>query len=175
MGPNISRGDHIHTVEAHEGRRRPAVEPNVSRERQDMSRENVDRVRAFFEEAFCQNCMRTLQETHADTHISHLPSGDHYGPEGVRIDIAGYLEAFPDLRVVLEEIFDAGESVAYRFKATGTHLGAFLGFTPTGRPVHIVGIGIDRIENGKFIERWIQFDSFGLLQQLGVLGADSAA
>jgi predicted ester cyclase len=86
----------------------------------------------------------------------------------VRIDIAAMLEAFPDLDIALEEIFDAGESVAYRFRATGTHLGAFHGFGPTGRSVHIEGLGIDRIENGKFIERWIQFDSLGLLQQLGV-------
>ncbi len=140
-----------------------------------MSRENVERVRNFFEVAFCQNCMRTLQETHADSHVSHLPSGDHYGPEGVRIDIAGYLEAFPDLQIALEEMFDAGESVAYRFRATGTHQGAFLGFKPTGRPIHIDGLGIDRIENGKFIERWMQFDTLGLLQQLGVLGATSPA
>jgi predicted ester cyclase len=175
MGPRIVPGDHIRTVEARKGRQRPAVEPKMSRERQVMSRETVERVREFFEIAFCENCMRTLQATHSDTHVSHLPSGDHYGPEGVRIDIAGYLEAFPDLRIVLEEIFDAGESVAYRFKATGTHLGAFLGFTPTGRMVHIEGLGIDRIENGKFIERWIQFDSFGLLQQLGLIGAESPA
>jgi len=131
--------------------------------------DNVERVRSFFEETYCANDYRRLQSTHAETHVSHLPSGDHYGPEGVRIEIAAMLEAFPDLEIALEEIFDAGESVAYRFRANGTHLGAFLGFGPTGRSVHIEGIGIDRIENGKFIERWIQFDSLGLLQQLGVL------
>ena len=120
---------------------------------------------AFLPELYADSCNRL----HAETHVSHLPSGDHYGPEGVRIDIAGYLEAFPDLRIVLEDIFDAGETIAYRFKATGTHLGAFLGFTPTGRSIRIDGLGIDRIEDGKFIERWIQFDSLGLLQQLGVL------
>lgn len=140
-----------------------------------MSRENVERVRNFFEVAFCQNCTRTLQETHADCHVSHLPNGDHYGPEGVRIDIAGYLEAFPDLQFCLEEMFDAGDSVAYRFRATGTHLGPFLGFKPTGCSVHIDGLGIDRMENGKFIERWIQWDALGLLQQIGVLGANSPA
>ncbi len=138
-----------------------------------MSRENVERVQNFFDVAFCENCTRTLQETHAESHVSHLPSGDHYGPEGVRIDIAGLLEAFPDMRIVLNELFDAGDSVAYRFSVTGTHLGAFLGFTPTGRPIHIEGLGIDRLENGKFIERWMQLDTFGLLQQLGVLGASS--
>ncbi|MCA9860972.1 MAG: ester cyclase [Thermomicrobiales bacterium] len=136
-----------------------------------MSSENVERVRAFFEEIHALNNSRLLQQTHAPAHVSHLPGGDHYGPEGVRIDIAGFLEAFPDLHIVLEEIYDAGEAVAYRFRATGTHLGAFLGFAPTGRAVQIDGLGIDRLENGKFIERWVQFDSFGLLQQLGVFGA----
>lgn len=140
-----------------------------------MSSENVERVREFFEVSFCKNCMRTLQATHSEAHISHLPGGDHYGPEGVRIDIAGFLEAFPDLRIALEDVFDAGETVAYRFRATGTHLGAFLGFSPTGRSVHIDGLGIDRIENGKFTERWIQFDSLGLLQQLGLLSAHAPA
>jgi predicted ester cyclase len=133
-----------------------------------MSMENVERVRVFFEDIFCGNNYRLLQSTHAETHISHLPSGDHYGPEGVRIDIAAMLEAFPDLRIELEDVYDAGESVAYRFRITGTHLGAFLGFSPTGRSIHIDGLGIDRIEDDKFIERWIQFDSLGLLQQLGV-------
>ncbi len=136
-----------------------------------MSVENVERVRVFFEDTFCQNNIRMLQSTHSETHISHLPSGDYYGPEGVRIDIAGYLEAFPDLRIELEDAFDAGESVAYRFKATGTHLGAFLGFAPTGRKVNIEGLGIDRFEDGRFVERWVQFDSLGLLQQMGLLGA----
>lgn len=136
-----------------------------------MSSENVERVRAFFEESVCRNDFRTLKATHAETHVSHLPSGDHYGPEGVRIDIAGFLEAFPDLRIVVEEVFDAGETVAYRFKATGTHLGVLFGFTATGRKVDITGLGIDRLENGQFVERWIQFDSLGLVQQLGLLNS----
>ncbi len=136
-----------------------------------MSQEHVDLVRVFFEEIFCGNDLRRLQSTHADAHISHLPSGDYYGPEGVRIDISAMLEAFPDLKIALEAIHDAGESVAYRFRAHGTHLGAFLGYEPTGRPVEIDGLGIDRFENGKFVERWVQFDSLGLLQQLGVFAS----
>lgn len=132
-----------------------------------MSQKHVDLVREFFEEIFCSCDLHRLQSTHAETHVSHLPSGDYYGPEGVRIDIAAILEAFPDLAIGLESVHDAGESVAYRFRAEGTHLGAFLGYEPTGRPVQIEGLGIDRFENGKVVERWIQFDSLGILQQLG--------
>lgn len=133
-----------------------------------MSRENVERVRSFFEDKFCCNNIRELQAIHCDEHVSHLPTGDYYGPEGVRIDAAAILEAFPDLRIAIEDIFDAGESVAYRFRASGTHQGCFLGFHPTGRPVRIDGLGIDRFRDGKITERWIQFDSLGLMQQLGI-------
>lgn len=134
-----------------------------------MSAENIERVRTFLEVDFCCNNIRILRSTHAETHVSHLPGGDHYGPEGVRIDIAGMLEAFPDLQITVEDAFDAGENVVYRFRATGTHQGAYLGFAPTGKSFSIEGLGVDRIENGKFAERWIQFDSLGLLQQIGVL------
>ncbi len=133
-----------------------------------MSQENVDRVRSFFEDVFCSNDLWKLRSTHSEGHVSHLPSGDYYGPEGVRIDIAAMLEAFPDLQIELEATLDCGESVAYRFRATGTHQGAFLGFQPTGRPMEIVGLGIDRLEDGRIVERWVQFDSLGLLQQLGI-------
>ena len=132
-----------------------------------MSRENVERVRTFFEDTFHNNNIRELQATHCTTHVSHLPTGDYYGPEGVRIDAAAILEAFPDLRIAIEDAFDAGEAVAYRFRASGTHRGCFLGFEPTGLPVRIDGLGIDRFQEGLVVERWIQFDSLGLMQQLG--------
>jgi len=136
-----------------------------------MSQQHVELVREFFEEIFCSNDLHRLQATHAEAHVSHLPSGDYYGPDGVRIDIAAVLEAFPDLQIGLEAVHDAGESVAYRFRAQGTHLGAFLGYEPTGRPVEIEGLGIDRFEDGKVVERWVQFDSLGILQQLGCLAS----
>jgi len=44
-----------------------------------------------------------------------------------------------------------------------------MGVPPTGRRVRVVGIGIDRFRDGKMIERWVQYDSAGLLQQLGAL------
>jgi predicted ester cyclase len=134
-----------------------------------MSERNVNVVKRFFEEAFNSGDGRLLDELHDSSHVSHLPNGDHYGAEGVRIDIAGYLEAFPDLRLKIDELFDAGETVAYRFTAQGTHNGPFLGVAPTGRPIRITGLGVDRLKDGKFVERWVQYDSAGLLQQIGVL------
>jgi steroid delta-isomerase-like uncharacterized protein len=126
-------------------------------------------VQQFIEEAFNGGNLKVLPDLISPEHVSHLPTGDHYGPEGVRIDIAGFRSAFPDLHLALEDMYEVDERVFYRFIARGTHEGAFLGLAATGRRVRVEGIGIDRFDCGQMVERWVQYDSWGLLQQLGVL------
>lgn len=126
-------------------------------------------VQRFFDEAFNAGNIRILPELIAPEHVSHLPTGDHYGPEGVRIDIAGFRAAFPDLNLQLDDLLDASDSVIYRFTARGTHQGPFMGVPPTGRRVRVAGIGIDRFRDGLMVERWVQYDGVGLLQQIGAL------
>jgi steroid delta-isomerase-like uncharacterized protein len=130
-----------------------------------------DVVKRFFDEAFNRGNAKVCEELVAVDHVSHLPNGDHYGPEGVRIDVHYFRAAFPDLKIELEELIEAPERVIYRFTARGTHDGPFMGIPPSGRRVEVQGIGIDRLQDGKTVERWVQYDSAGLLQQLGVLPA----
>jgi predicted ester cyclase len=40
---------------------------------------------------------------------------------------------------------------------------------PTNRRVTISGISIERIEDGKMAETWVNWDFLGMLQQLGVI------
>ncbi len=134
-----------------------------------MTQSDRDLVVRFFNEAFNEGNASVIRELVAPEHVSHLPSGDHYGPEGVRIDISGFRTAFSDLHLEIDECFEAAERVVYRFTARGTHDGPFMGVAPSGRRVEVQGIGIDRIAHGKTVERWVQYDSAGLFQQLGVL------
>lgn len=134
-----------------------------------MSPTDRDLVTKFFEEAYNSGNAHVIRELVTPDHVSHLPTGDHYGPEGVRIDILCFRTAFPDLRIEIDEVIEAPERVVYRFTARGTHEGPFMGVPASGRRVEVQGIGIDRVINGKTVERWIQYDSAGLLQQLGVL------
>ncbi|WP_234891718.1 ester cyclase [Sinorhizobium meliloti] len=39
---------------------------------------------------------------------------------------------------------------------------------PTGRIVHVKGINIDRIIDGRIIEHWGEADTIGMLMQMGV-------
>lgn len=131
---------------------------------------NREIVVRFFEDAFNNGNYQLLREIIDDDHVSHLPTGDHYGPEGVRIDIACFRSAFPDLHLCLDDLIETDDHVVYRFTAEGTHTAPFMGLPASGRHIRVNGIGIDRLRAGKTVERWVQYDSMGLLTQLGVIG-----
>ena len=94
----------------------------------------------------------------AADHVGHLPIGDHYGPEGVRIDVAAYRAAFPDLSVTLEDLLADGDKVVRRFTLRGTHRHPFLGVPATREPVVLRGIAIDRLVDARLVESWVQID-----------------
>lgn len=83
----------------------------------------------------------------------------------------GYHNAFPDMRIALEDELAEGDTLVSRYTWRGTHRGEFNGIPATGKDVVGTGIGIFHVRHGKIIEEWIQKDALGLLQQLGVLPA----
>jgi predicted ester cyclase len=80
-----------------------------------------------------------------------------------------YHAAFPDEVTVFDDQIAEGDKVVSRMTSTATHLGEFQGIPPTGRQIRLTGIWIDRIINGKIVERWGEFDVMGLMQQLGAI------
>ncbi len=80
-----------------------------------------------------------------------------------------YHAAFPDETTIFEEQITEGDRVVSRLTSTATHTGDFQGISATGRKIRITGIFIDRIAEGKIVERWGIFDQLGLMQQLGVI------
>jgi predicted ester cyclase len=137
--------------------------------------ENKVLVTRFVEDVFNGGNTRLLAEMVSPEHVSHLPNGDHYGPEGVRIDIASFRAAFPDLRLMILDMVAEYDRVVFRFVADGTHEGPFMGVAPTGKRVKVDGIVIDHVRDGKTFERWVQYDGLGLMRQLGVLTNSTAS
>ena len=78
---------------------------------------------------------------------------------------------FPDIVFAIHEQITEDNKVASRFEWTGTHHGEFLGIPPTGRPVRVWGVVIDRLEDGRIKDTRIIMDTLGLMTQLGVLPA----
>jgi steroid delta-isomerase-like uncharacterized protein len=82
--------------------------------------------------------------------------------------MAGFLTAFPDAHFTMEDSVVDGDRVAHRWHVRGTHTGPLGAAPPTGRPVEIDGLILDRVADGKAVERWEQYDQPRLLQQLGL-------
>jgi predicted ester cyclase len=83
--------------------------------------------------------------------------------------IGMFTDAFPDMRITVEEVIGEGEKVATRGTWSGTHKGSFMGVAATGKSVKIGYIDMWRFENGRAVENWVQMDMLGLMQQLGVV------
>jgi hypothetical protein len=133
------------------------MDPNVDRHTAltGLDSRNQTVVRQLVEAVLGRGEVNLLPILVSPDYIGHLPIGDHYGPEGVRIDFAAYHAALPDLTVTVEDIFDLDDRVVRRYTIRGTHLGAWLGHAPTGKPVELRVIAIDKLEAGMLVESWI--------------------
>lgn len=111
-----------------------------------------------------------IDELVAPGYVGHDPAGpDQRGPEGVKEFVTGYLAAFPDGRITIDEQIAEGDVVASRWTGRGTHQGELMGIPATGKQVTVSGITISRVENGKVVEEWTNWDTLGMLQQLGAV------
>ena len=117
-------------------------------------------IRRLIDDVWNLGQLDLLPDLVANEFIGHLPIGDHYGPHGVRIDIAAYRTAFPDLTVTLEDLLTVGDRVVRRYTLRGTHREPFMGMPASGLPVELRAIAIDRMTDGKIIESWVQIDPF---------------
>jgi steroid delta-isomerase-like uncharacterized protein len=88
--------------------------------------------------------------------------------DGFKGMMSGLLAAFPDLRLTIEDQIVAGDKVATRWTAEGTNNGPFGPVPATGRRVQTSGLILDRVVDGKVVERWEQWDQMALMQQLGL-------
>ena len=79
------------------------------------------------------------------------------------------------MRLTIEQQLAEGEYVTTRWSARGTHQGDLMGMAPTGKQATVTGITIDRIVDGRFVESWTNWDTLGLMQQLGVIPALATA
>ena len=89
------------------------------------------------------------------------------GPAGFKRFFLQFTNAFPDIHVEVADTISEADKIAARCIVTGTHQGDGLGTPATHKKVHFTGIAIIRVQNGKIVEAWNNFDFQGLSRQLG--------
>ncbi len=126
----------------------------------------------FIEEVWNKGRPDRLAEFLSVDYVFHGPGAEPVaGVDAYRPRIETYLAAFPDFKVIEENIVAEGDSVACRYTVTGTHKGVLQGMAPTGRAVRVEGFDLVRVADGRIVEGWGLPDMLGLMQQLGVLPA----
>ncbi|MGH8508346.1 MAG: ester cyclase [Gammaproteobacteria bacterium] len=136
-----------------------------------MSHENKAVIYRLIDEVWNQRKLDVLDELVAPGAIIHSPTVPDLsrGPEGAKQYVRLLCSAFPDLHVSVDDMVAEGDKVALRWSAYGTHKGKLLSLEPTSKSMSITGQAIYTIVAGKIEEDWINADTFGMLQQLGIV------
>lgn len=124
--------------------------------------------RRVFEEVWNDRKLNVADELLAANYVHHDPqSMIPNGIDGYKQFVSYYLNAFPDLRFTVEAQISEGDTVVSRWTATGTHCGDLKELPGTGRRFSVTGITMARVSNGRVEESWSNWDTLGLMQQLG--------
>ena len=138
-----------------------------------MSEENKELLRRWFEEVWNKGRADAIEEMFDENGIAHGllddPSKPIKGPSDFRPFYTMFRQAFPNMRIVIEDMVAEGDKVAARCSVRGKHEGDFMGRAATQSPVEFTGITIVRIANGKIVEAWNNFDFMTLHKQVGLL------
>ena len=138
-----------------------------------MSEENKALIRRWFEEVWNKGRAEAIAEMLAADAVVHGLSDDAAkplrGPAGFLPFHTQFREAFPEIKVIVEDAIAEGDKVVARCSVRGKHTGDSLGFEATQAQVEFTGIAIVRVKDGKFVEAWNNFDFMKMYQQLGAI------
>jgi predicted ester cyclase len=131
------------------------------------SERNKAVIRRFVEEVQNNRDWSVYDELN-DPDFVNLSPGAPADREGGKAYLSGFLGAFPDARITIEDMIAEGDQVVTKKTFAGTHT-ADLGDIPaTGRRVEVQYVDIMRVRNGRIVEHWHALDQLSLLQQLGL-------
>ena len=142
-----------------------------------MSQQNKDVARRIFD-AWNARDLDAYDAIFAPSAISHdqqNPFADGVGPEGTKQLVRMYTAGFSDQSFLINEQIAEGDFVVTRWTGTGTNDGEMMGMPATGKSATVTGMTIHRFENGRIVEAWSNWDTLGMLQQLGVVPVPHAA
>ncbi len=130
-------------------------------------------VAAMFEQGWNQGQIEVFAESIADTVLFHYADS----PGEVTLDemsqmVLHWRDAFPDLRIDIEELIVENDIAAARLTLSGTHEKLWRGAEPTGQKVTMALMMFFRFEDGKMVELWEVDDQLGFQKQLGIIPSE---
>jgi len=138
-----------------------------------MSADNKAVVRRLYEEVWNKRRLELVDEIISPSHALHDPilTDSSVVPDAYKRQVSRFIVGIPDLRFTIEDIVDEKEKLAVAWTISGTHTGEFMGIPATNKKVYVEGITINHLVDGKIMDSYISWDTFGMMQQLGVVSA----
>ncbi len=128
-------------------------------------------VALMLEEGWSKGEVSVFEETVADSVRFHYAGNSPriLSREEMSRIVLRWREAFPDLRMRLDELLVKGNRAAARMTLTGTHRGSWAGADSTGNEVRMALMMFFHFEDGKMVELWESDDQLGFRRQLGLI------
>ena len=99
-----------------------------------------------------------------------VPDELRHGREAFKAYGRSLKTAFPDMKIVNEDVVFDGKHLLIRWSMTGTHLGPYYGIPATGRLVAITGDDIMVLnDEGQIRQLYLEQDLLNLLAQMGLI------
>lgn len=131
-------------------------------------------IRRLVEEGWNQGNRDVVDDLMADDFVHHDPTDpNRQSRADYKQWITETLNAFPDFRVTVDDMFSSGDQVATRWTINGTHQGdlvSSMGTIPaSGNHVTATGMTVTRFRDGKLAEDWHYGDTLGFMMQIGAI------
>ena len=98
-----------------------------------------------------------------------FPNGELRGHAGIRGNVERGHQSFTDWHFSIEEMIAERDMVLVRVIMHARHTSPFLGRPASGANLEVSGMTLNRIKDGRIVERWGNWNTIGMLQQMGVL------
>lgn len=135
--------------------------------------QNKALVQRWFDEVWNNGRAEAIEKMMAADAVVHGLSDDVsaplIGPAGFKPFHETFRGAFPNIKVIVEDMIAEGDKVAARCSVRGKHTGDHLGVAASNAPVEFTGIVLVRVQDGKFVEAWNNFDFLKMNKQIGAI------
>lgn len=122
--------------------------------------------RRWFDDNWNRRREAVIDELLTPTSVGHMQGGDVRGPAEFKAMRATLLGAFPDLRLVIDDIVVEGSQAVVRWSVKATHLGDNLGFAASRRPANFSGMTWLKFDGARIAEGWDGWNQGALLASL---------
>ena len=116
--------------------------------------DNKDIVKYFYEFIVSENKLDELSKYISEDCIQKTGEKEIFiGIDGMRQHLLALKKTYPDYTIKIVRQYAVDDYVISEFIMRGTHKGEFIGITPTNKVLEITGVDIDKVIDGKIVER----------------------